>query len=447
MSTLFSTNPSPPPLEDLRNKIHFPFSSSVLAQSRVERIVFLCAWLCVFNFSFSEAVKEISLTVGFVFSLVLVGHHGWKAYLARIVPWTWPFALFVSLSFASGIHSINTFEGLRGAWGDFETLMGLVLFSSAIGLSDRKGEVFRGLFVALLGGLLAGGCLSLWEMGHYHKENLGIMNLGDKNSSAQFLSYVSILVFFFQANKSRLSLPYAAFPISYALIAVLLYFCHSRTFILTIPFFLLLMILILKWWKTLIAWMAALFVLLGLSLVNPFFKWEITSILRPTADGSFESRYPTWEGAIRMWKAHPLLGIGPDNFHMPNIHKIYNLPEYASHGHNIFFNLLGEYGSLGVLSFSLWVAVWGILTVRSVRKKELPLISLALYIGLMADLVTSGIAHPMWGGTGSLAIMLILATAMNARIGSNAPTLSNGQTDSGLSPAGPFQNTTTRENR
>lgn len=447
MSTLFSTNPSSPPLEDVRRKIPVPSGTSILAQPRVERIVYVCAWLCVFNFSFSEALKEIFLTAGFVFSLVLIGHHGWKSFLGNISRWTWPFALFVAVSLASGAHSINTFEGLRGAWGDFESLMGLVLFSAVVSLSDRKAEVFRGLFVALMGGLLAGGIFGLWVMGYYHKENLGIMNLGDKNSSAQFLSYVTILVFFFQANRKRLSLPYMVFPFSYALIAVLLYFCHSRTFILTIPVFLLLMILVLRWWKTLVVWASVLMVLLALSLINPLFKWEITSILRPTSDGSFESRYPTWEGAIRMWKAHPLLGVGPDNFHMPNIHKMYNLPEYASHGHNIFFNLLGEYGLLGVLTFSLWLAVWGIMTVRSVRRKELPPISLALYIGLMTDLLMSGIAHPMWGGTGSLAIMLILTTAMNAGTGSNHPNPSNGRNGSGLSSDISAQETTLRESR
>jgi putative inorganic carbon (HCO3(-)) transporter len=447
MSTLFSTNPSSPPLEDIRRKIPISSGSSILAQPRVERIVYVCAWLCVFNFSFSEALKEICLTAGFVFSLLLIGHIGWKSFIGNISRWTWPFGLFVAVSFASGAHSINAFEGLRGAWGDFESLMSLVLFSAVLSLSDRKVEVFRGLFVALMGGLLAGGIFGLWVMGYYHKENLGIMNLGDKNSSAQFLSYVTILVFFFQANRKRLSLPYLIFPFSYALIAVLLYFCHSRTFILTIPVFLLLMILVLRWWKTLVVWASVLLVLLVLSLINPFFKWEITSILRPTSDGSFESRYPTWEGAIRMWKAHPLLGVGPDNFHMPNIHKIYNLPEYASHGHNIFFNLLGEYGLLGVLTFSLWLAVWGIMTVRSVRRKELPLISLALYIGLMTDLIMSGIAHPMWGGTGSLAIMLILMTALNARTGSNDLNPSNGQNGSVLSSDMPTQETTARESR
>jgi putative inorganic carbon (HCO3(-)) transporter len=447
MSSMSAASSSLPPLKKAPDNIQVPGHSSIAVKPIVERIVFACACVCVFNFSFSEALKEIFLTAGFVFALALIALTGWRPFSRDVGRWAWPFVLFVAGSIASGIHSINTFEGLRGAWGDFESLMGLVLFSATLAIPVRKETVLRGLFASLMGGLFFGGAFGLWKMAHFHLPNLGIMNLGDKNSTAQFLSYATILVFFFHENRRRLSLPFALFPISYGMIALFLYYCHSRAFLLTIPFFLLVMILVLRWWKTLIVWASLLVAFIAVSLINPFFRWEITSVLKPTSDASFESRYPTWEGAIRMWREHPILGVGPDNFHMPNIHKIYNLPEYASHGHNIFFNLLGEYGSLGVVSFALWLSLFGIVTLKSVRRKELSPVALALYIGLMADLLLSGIVHPMWGGTGSLAIMLILAIASNARAGAGSPECPKGDVENDGPPADHLQTPIVRDPR
>lgn len=377
-------------------------------------------FVCLFNLPFSEALKEISLTTGFLLSLLFVWGTGeGRRHLGTFFRLFWPIMLFAAVSLASGLNSINRFEGLRGFWGDMENLMGLLFFGTVLGLWKSEGKTAAWVAGALLLGTLAGASVGLWRMVHEHRPFLGIMNLGDKNSTAQFIGLLIVVLFFFHLNAPKGSVR-ERIPglILYVIpfIFLLLFLTRSRSFLVGVPLALLVMIILTRAWKTLF-WVIVFCALAGIAaLVNPIMRWEVLSIPRPLADGSFTSRYSTWEGAIRMWKAHPVLGVGPNNFHMANIHALYHLPEYASHGHNLFFNLLGEYGTMGVTAFLLWVLVWVRTIGKGVRFHEIPKSHKALCAGVLTLLAVCGISHPMWGGSTSLMLMLAMALTVSPLI-------------------------------
>lgn len=73
-------------------------------------------------------------------------------------------------------------------------------------------------------------------------------------------------------------------------------------------------------------------------------------------------RVAHWVAALRMWELSPWLGVGPGNY--ATIYPSVALPRWSDplgHAHNIYLNVLGETGILGLLTFLLmWTSliVW-----------------------------------------------------------------------------------------
>ena len=416
------------------SKPFWSFSSSLLQKMR--SLLFALLFLCLFNLPFSEALKEISLTAGFFFACVyFFGSGHFRSFWIFSFRTGWPLYLYTGISLLSGLHSINRMEGLRGFWGDLETLMGFLFFGASVAVWKSSGIPRIWMTAALLLGTLAGAGVGIARIVIEHRDFLGMMNLGDKNSTAQFLAILMVIILFLgidglqKDKKNRFSL----FLLSILpVLAIFLFLTRSRTFLVAVPLAFLVMIVLAKAWRALIVLGGIVGIGALASNFVPILRWEFRTLPRPMSDGSFVSRYPTWEGAIRMWKAHPLLGVGPDNFHMANIHAIYHLPEYASHGHNLFFNLLGEYGSLGVASFFLWLVVWCRKVLIAFRTQRLARSHVALCAGILLLLLVGGIAHPMWGGSTSLMLMLSMVLSLGPLYAEILePSTSSQQPDSG----------------
>lgn len=80
-------------------------------------------------------------------------------------------------------------------------------------------------------------------------------------------------------------------------------------------------------------------------------------------DASFAvvERLAHWQAAINMWTDHPWLGVGPGNYAVA--YEAYRLPRWQDalgHAHNVYLNVAGESGVLGLLSYLvLWFAsIW-----------------------------------------------------------------------------------------
>ena len=391
----------------------FQSFSQLILSSRYESVLLFFLCLFVFNLSFSEALKEIALSVSVVMVLPWIWKKADRLFWRQLFSMSWPLWMFLSVSLLSALNSINLFQAMRGFWGDLMTLSGLLLFWSVATYGREPLKIVRRILFSLFGGLLVGGIIGVLTLVIHKTDNLGIMNLGDKNSTAQFLSFSLILMVVCLFHRDKLRLPNAFFIIGFPLMILFVLLCHSRAFLISLPTAIVIMFYLrgpkMVFFKALSTVGAVFFTL----LLVPFIRKEVETALAPGHDGSFISRYETWKGAILMWKTHPILGIGPDNFQMKNIHQIYHLPPYASHGHNFFFNLLGEYGTLGVISMFLWLALWGFYAVGRKGRQFDPVFGKVLFVGVLVNLLMAGIAHPIWGGSGSLLLMLLMTLSLS----------------------------------
>ena len=69
-------------------------------------------------------------------------------------------------------------------------------------------------------------------------------------------------------------------------------------------------------------------------------------------DDSYQNRILSWEGGVQMFLHNPLTGVGPDNYSDANGSKYWpGEPRHWLNAHSLFFKLIGELGSLGVLTF------------------------------------------------------------------------------------------------
>ncbi len=383
--------------------------SHFLSRLLDEKVFYPLFFVFVFNMPFSEALKEIFLVLSFLLVLLHLRDRALEP-LPRILILGLPVLLFTLSSLFSAIASINTFQAFRGFWGDFETLMSWVVFAGAFFIFSDRARTLRIALLALASGIGAGAAVGLYKMIALADPNMEMMNLGDKNSSAQFLS-TAFLLFLGAWTLPKLSgLTWRFFLPVLLLVAASLVLCHSRAFLISLPVASAAILLIGRQWKILGGILASMAAGAGiLYFLSPHLRWEMASAISPTQDGSFTSRYEAWAGAIRIFHDRPLLGVGPDTFQMANIHKIYNLPGFASHGHNLFFNLLGEYGLLGVLSFALILFFWSGRILRDKDPSETVRLLKGMTVGFLLNLLIAGLAHPMWGGSFSLLFMLIMA--------------------------------------
>ncbi|MGC8529484.1 MAG: O-antigen ligase family protein [Leptospirillia bacterium] len=383
--------------------------SPLMSKLTDERLFYAIFSVFVFNLPFSEALKETFLVLSFLLVLLHLRDRAYEP-APRILILGLPVFLFTLSSLLSALHSLNTHQALRGFWGDLETLMSWVVFSGAFLLFPDRARTFRISLVALATGLAAGAAVGLYKMIALGDPNMEMMNLGDKNSSAQFIS-TSFLLFLGAWTLPKLSgLTWKFFLPLLLLLAGSLLLCHARAFLISIPVASAALLLIGRHWKILGGVLAAMAAGAGLLYsLSPHLQWEMASVIAPTKDGSFTSRYEAWAGALQIFHDHPLLGIGPDTFQMANIHKIYRLPDFASHGHNIFFNLLAEYGLLGVISFALILFVWSGRILRDKDPSETMRLLKGMTVGFLLNLLLAGLAHPMWGGSFSLLFMFIMA--------------------------------------
>lgn len=98
-------------------------------------------------------------------------------------------------------------------------------------------------------------------------------------------------------------------------------------------------------------------------------------------------RINLWQSALAMWRDHPLLGVGPDNF-LYAYRSFYILPAAwqepnLSHPHNVFFDFLARLGALGVVAGVLLIAGYVLLIRRALRVNRALAIGCAGFLAAM----------------------------------------------------------------
>ena len=138
-------------------------------------------------------------------------------------------------------------------------------------------------------------------------------------------------------------------------------------------------------------------------------------------DDSYQNRILSWEGGIQMFLHNPLTGVGPENYTVANGMEYWPAagPKHWLNAHSLYFKLLGELGSLGVITFGVYL--FGVMRRNRRLLRELPgiatsaiVLHLPAYCNVcfLALLFTGYSAHnlyrPTWAILGAISGSLTL---------------------------------------
>lgn len=131
---------------------------------------------------------------------------------------------------------------------------------------------------------------------------------------------------------------------------------------------------------------------------------SVDAVSRLTTNNQGSGRTDIWRVAIRMWKAHPITGVGAGNF--PLVSRNYVLqPGLTTHAdyiltvpkvtHNMYLEVLSEGGAPGLILF-LAIICCSLLCVRTAWRsfrrsgdREMEMFAYALFAGVLGYLVAS----------------------------------------------------------
>jgi O-antigen ligase len=109
---------------------------------------------------------------------------------------------------------------------------------------------------------------------------------------------------------------------------------------------------------------------------------SLNFLANPTLRGGSSGRYELWVKCLTLWRQHPLLGVGGDNFVTSNPWLL------NGHPHNIPLQFVSEYGFAGLLILFLLVPI---ATQIFKHRKVLPAFAIAAVIAVMFDSLCSGV--------------------------------------------------------
>lgn len=95
-------------------------------------------------------------------------------------------------------------------------------------------------------------------------------------------------------------------------------------------------------------------------------------------NGGLGTRAELWGGAYRLWRAHPILGVGPGNFEI-DISRF--APGVRTHANSVYFQILAEQGIVGEIALFALVAASIIAFIKR-RNEVLPLAGLAVAVAM-----------------------------------------------------------------
>lgn len=89
------------------------------------------------------------------------------------------------------------------------------------------------------------------------------------------------------------------------------------------------------------------------SVIPQQYKARYETVDHLKTDESYQNRVRSWQGGIAMFKSNPLTGIGPGNYAIANGEKFWPGPgrKVWLQAHSLYFQLLGELGLIGIVTF------------------------------------------------------------------------------------------------
>jgi O-antigen ligase/polysaccharide polymerase Wzy-like membrane protein len=136
-------------------------------------------------------------------------------------------------------------------------------------------------------------------------------------------------------------------------------------------------------------------------------------IVRPDTPDE-NSRRTLWRGAVAAWRAHPLLGIGPDNFrHLSGQFLAHHRTDERMHANSLYFETLADLGMVGMLALLTLVAALAGAARRAVAAPASRILALGVAAGL-ATYLLHGLLDYFLEFTPTYALFWLLAGMMVA---------------------------------
>jgi O-antigen ligase len=357
--------------------------------------------LALFSLPLFEAPKNIT----FIFALLLFFSKNiiWrnKIHLSGIDK---ALLLFLSLTIVSAIFSpYRVWTLKKGVWDTFRFVMFFFLIKYSINTSFRIRFAILAIIISMIIGDLIG-------IKHYLKApSLESINfIGYHTATATYLAFFLSLVFgILLTNNIEKRAFLFLVGIATILTWIVLSLSLARIALFSVAIIFLLFCVFRRHFKILA--LGCLLSIVAVFLFIPL-KGRIGTLKQPFSQ-SLQLRYGIWEGAARIIKDRPFLGIGPRTYHLEENCLKYSLPRdiRSSDAHNIFLNIASEHGLLGLLAFLVFLGAYLHLLykTRNIQAE----ISVALWYACFGNLIhlfLIGTVHSVLATESAMFFMAIL---------------------------------------
>ncbi len=394
---------------------------AAVPDSRRDRLTLLLAGAIVFTVFFlplSETLKNIGYVTALTayLALIVVGGRG-----EIVVP---PVGLFfvvsLGVAIASAVASAHAREAWRGVWEIFRYTSFFFLVCRGI-----RGPKWTSAFLwaAVAGGTLAASVMvGRALVSGYTIHQFKMFSLGNKNAVAQYLVMMLAMVLG-MADRLRVGrIGATLLAVGAGSSLVLLGLSTART----IWAALIVTVLVMVGWRrprvVLPAFGLLAIVVVGATLAQPDVARRVTALSHAATYLDVGERTDIWRSAVRLWRDHPWLGVGPRTFRLyagptgDPARARYAVPKDRpySQAHNIWLHVAAEMGTLGVMAMAAWVvAVCSWLVRHRRRFADGPFgAAWAGAVGAFAATLVAGMTEPAIGYEHAMLLMGLFGIVM-----------------------------------
>lgn len=328
----------------------------------------LCLLLgLAFFFPLFEAPKNILGLLYFVL---------WAINRWRTAQWggawnRWDSVILVSIALAV---AGTPFAGIKGGeWYGLRDVVRTFLFLWCLARAGYSREQWLAVTCALIAGTVLATAMGAWQFAGSSKEGLELHSIGHSNHTATYLCTVfgitaALLSGAWSQHSPaiRLALCLIVFGLAIAVVAT-----GSRVAVVCLPLIAVLVVLPLlrRSWRPLLAVVGVLVVSTTALVASD--PWVLRKHARNVdSQNVLAYRDMLWERAATAWRAHPMFGVGMDNFSRISTERYLAWTQEqgrtwnpdrdfaGAHAHSLYFDALAERGTVGVAALLLFFLAW-----------------------------------------------------------------------------------------
>ena len=374
--------------------------------------------LTVFFLPLSESLKNIAYVVALVayLALIIIGGRG------EIVmpPVGWFFLASLGVAIASALASAHARQAWRGVWEIFRYTGFFFLVCRGI-----RGPKWTSAFLWAAvagGGLAASVMVGRVLVSGYTIHDFKMFSLGNKNAVAQYLVMMLAMMLGMADRLQVARVGATLLAVGAGSSLVLLGLSTART----IWAALVVTVVVMVGWRRPTVVVPALgllvIVVVGATLAQPEVARRVTALSHAGTYLDVGERTDIWRSAVRLWRDHPWLGVGPRTFRLyagptgDPARARYAVPKGRpySQAHNIWLHVAAEMGTLGVVTMAAWVVATCRWLVRHRRRfGDGPLgAAWAGAVGALAATLVAGVTEPAIGYEHAMLLMGLFGIVM-----------------------------------